>query len=159
MIKKFIRLSGLNILASFLAFFLLIPSNSGAVTFCKCVPVGEVKNEFDRAFTVFSGKVKNIKWKGGNYDHIIFEVGDVWKGDLQKETKIMTERPSLVERFFENSISCGYMFAEGEEYLVYSYRDKLSPAKVSNCGRTKKLSEAGKELAILNDIKSSGNNE
>jgi hypothetical protein len=44
--------------------------------------------------------------------------------------------------------SCGYDFEEGQDYLVYA-SGKGEPFETSICDRTKQLSKADKDLAIL----------
>lgn len=70
---------------------------------------------------------------------VTFRVYTVWKGPRSDTLTITTAR---------SSVSCGYEFEIGHEYLVYTHgeRDDL---KASLCSRTKPLAIAGGDLAAL----------
>ena len=136
-----------------IAIILLFPEQGSALTFCRCREIGSVIGEKERSDAVFSGVVEDIRWNGGDNERIIFTIEKIWKGlePERKEIQIFTDRPSLVEKFTDKNLGCGFLFEEGEKYLVYTYVEKASPHRVSRCSRTKKLEEAEEDIKILNE--------
>lgn len=154
MTHKYIkRLGWIFLRTSLLVTLITLPSSVWAITFCRCIEPGTADYELGKAQSVFSGKVKDIKWYGGNYDRVVFAVDKSWKGLETEEITVFTEHPSLVEQILGRVVNCTYIFTEGEEYLVYTYRDKASPDKVSGCGRTKRLDEAKADIDVLGKAK------
>lgn len=78
----------------------------------------------------------------------ILRVSEVWKGPEQETLEVNTRDPAF----------CGYPFKEGQEYLVYAQggQDRLM---VKNCGRTRPLSKAGADLAVLGNGQRLGDDE
>lgn len=67
---------------------------------------------------------------------VTFQVSEAWKGCEQDTLQVTTAR---------SSVSCGYEFREGEEYLVYASQGN----QVSLCSETKPLSKAAADLEVL----------
>jgi hypothetical protein len=63
-----------------------------------------------------------------------------WKGIDREEVLVITA---------SNSAACGYPFTEGSTYLVYAYRDKEDPLRVSLCSLTKPIDKAAADLELL----------
>ena len=120
------------LLAGLLSF--LLPERSYA---CSCLPLGSPTEELEESGAVFMGKVTSISiLEGtGNYDTAMneFAVTTVWKGPLAETRFIRTEPRGM----------CGRSFAEGEEYVVYSF------ASDHKCSRTRMLSAASSDLIEL----------
>ena len=119
----------------------------GGVLACKCIMPGTPSEEFGKYDYIFSGKVTSIGYpidavgeEAYSLD-IVFNVSSVWKGSLGDETHIKTAK---------DTVSCGYPFNEGEEYLVYASGNE-SKKSANGCSRTKLLSEAQEDLAYLNN--------
>ena len=74
----------------------------------------------DQSTAVFAGQVVNISngetaraWRPATVT-VSFRDSEVWKGPEQETLEVRT--PSA-------GPSCGYPFKEGQEYLVYAYRE------------------------------------
>jgi hypothetical protein len=72
---------------------------------------------------------------------VTFEVYAVWKGPAYSNITVTTAR---------SGASCGYMFEEEQEYLIYAdgSADNLT---VSMCSRTQPLGWAEEDLATLGE--------
>src|SRR3989344_8595355 len=92
---------------------LIIPS---LVSACSCIAWQGTDQAYEKATSVFSGKVIDIERPAvmvstADEDEvkITFETYDVWKG----ENKAQIEVHSALD-----SVSCGYVFKLDEEYLI-----------------------------------------
>src|SRR5215204_1390288 len=131
---------------------------------CTCASFG-TETALGRADAVFSGKVIKVRYLDGPGQEsrdvesrfvVTFEVGRTWKGVKGREFILHT---------FDNSVTChGYYFREGEEYIVFAYKNRAKEVRmfephklpeesfgVSLCGGTKPLSEARKDLEVLGE--------
>ena len=117
---------------------------------CSCAPPDSPSEELTRSAAVFSGKVIDIReYKDPNSTTIsstdpttvVFEVDTVWKGPSNATVYFTTPR---------SEASCGFSFAEGEEYIVYS----RNGSSVSLCSRTNTLSQAQVDLEELGEGRS-----
>lgn len=105
---------------------------------CSCRSRPPVKEEFNNADAVFTGKLIS----GGS--HYIFETSLVFKGNIGKSVKLYRLSGS----------SCNYGFKEGNDYVVYCkiFGDAY---QTHYCMRTRYLDEQGisdvAELAELTD--------
>jgi hypothetical protein len=109
---------------------------------CSCVPPGSPKEELENSSVVFQGKVIKITdelFNSLQLHKVEFKVSMVWKGEITEDMSIRT--------FPGKGGDCGYVFKEGIEYLIYVYGPK--PYIVSNCSRTKQLSQAEFDLKEL----------
>jgi hypothetical protein len=95
----------------------------------------------DQADAVFQGKVHSIAGSGTEDRTASFEVSGIWKGDSVRNVDITTAG---------SDSTCGYVFLEGSEYLVFAYLS-TSDGKLHarSCTRTVPLSSATEELAAL----------
>ena len=123
---------------------------------CSCSgPRG--KKALKGAATAFSGKATKVEYLDADEPQVepriivTFEVYRWWKGSPKKSVVIHT---------VYNKWTCeGYYFKEGEEYLVFAYKnrghmaEKFAPAKdtlgVNYCGATGPLAYAKEELREL----------
>jgi hypothetical protein len=128
---------------------------------CSCIPQDSATHALNESALVFSGKVIDIKYLDKHDDEhiepaivVTFNVYKYWKGLPGTKVKIHT---------VYNKFSCdGYNFEEGEEYLVYAFKQESKknfwewllnkPAykyDVGLCGGTKPLSSADRDLRQL----------
>ncbi|MCY4652944.1 MAG: hypothetical protein OXC95_07240 [Dehalococcoidia bacterium] len=113
---------------------------------CYCVEPDSPAEVLSRAATVFSGRVVSVGAYEGqgelrpHTDQVVveFEVVTFWKGYY---------RPTVYLTAPGSGSSCGVVFVEDEEYLVYS-EDGM---QVSLCSRIRLLSEAADDLAALGE--------
>ncbi len=132
------------------AWFLQQPDPSYA---CSCVEDGTPTEELEVSAAVFiMGRVISVQefnpgeppWGGAKIistedpTTIALSVETVWKGPLYQTMYLTTHR---------DEASCGFTFAEGTTYIVYS-RDGST---VSLCSRTRELSRAAEDLAELGE--------
>lgn len=140
-------------IAVFTVFFLLSAGDVSAFDYCECNPDDNFEKRAQRAFGIFTGKVKDIT-TDFNRDRVevTFDVKTSWRGVKHEEVKVYSERRGPYA-LIQKGITCGYDFHEGEEYLVFSYRDKnrRGPAFVGRCGGTKPLAEVESELRQLGE--------
>ena len=121
------------------------------VVVCDCLPQhSSVREALKKHDAVFSGRVLRVRGpeivtRDGQHEfssgiEVTFKVFTTWKSADTREVTIITPYST-----------CGYRFAVGEEYLVWAYLDRSSPARlmVSLCSRTNKLANAAKDLRKL----------
>jgi hypothetical protein len=128
-----------------LGFVVLLPDCASACT-CELVDRSQkeiVESELSSSEAVFSGEVVDFE-KGSSVaapwptETVNLRVSEVWKGP---------ERETLEVSTATQSGTCGYPFEEGQEYLVYAYGKQ--GLETDLCSRTKPLSKAGTDLALL----------
>ncbi|CAN5888887.1 hypothetical protein BH23ACT11_BH23ACT11_16190 [soil metagenome] len=115
---------------------------------CSCAassgtPQERAEEAFAGAGAVFAGVVVDVSgpapstvMSSGDPVAVTFRVSEAWKGPPQETLEVTTAT---------SSVSCGYEFQTGEEYLVYASRD----LGVSLCSETKLLSDAAADLGVL----------
>ena len=112
---------------------------------CSCIVPGIPQEELAKSTVVFAGKVVSVKehdpflkvtQSSTDPTTVEFAVSEVWKGDVGPTSSFSTAR---------SGASCGFTFAEGKEYIVYS-RDGDT---VSLCSRTKLIEDAREDLDAL----------
>ena len=104
---------------------------------CSCVPLGSPSESLADATEVFQGVVTSVEvydrgdgtWATNDPVTVEFDVSAVWKGRVGDSIEIATVR---------DSVSCGFEFAEGVEYVVYSYE-----GSTGLCSRTHAVGRAG----------------
>ena len=110
---------------------------------CSCLAPGSPSEELAESAAVFLGKVVSVRtidrvdgnWK--RQDTLVeFSVRIVWQGPIWHTISLTTPW---------SETTCGYTFAEGVEYVVYSHNG----ASVSLCSRTRPLARAATDLAEL----------
>lgn len=123
--------------------FYLSPTNSYA---CSCAIMLSPEEEFSRSYAVFAGKVTGIeeppprKFQSSiDPVKVTFDVKEAWKGNVDPTFTITTAR---------STVSCGFNFQVGQEYIVYADGDE-SLARVSLCSRTALLAGAEQDLQSL----------
>jgi hypothetical protein len=126
-------------------FFFALP-----IPVCACMCAPEIVAEaWDRADLVFSGVVLKvaavdlaaIESSEGRMVEVSFDVNHVWKGPGDSSIHLQTSG---------DAASCGYRFSVGEHYLVYAQSTETG-FRTSQCTRTRPLSEAQTDLALLPD--------
>jgi len=131
------------------AVFLLICGFTCSIVFpsisyaCSCAPFKSLQEEFLQRDSIFTGKVINVdkNIKGGT-SKIKFEIIESYKG-------IKDEFIDLTSSIGESW--CGITFTQNEEYLVYAYYEGEGLG-TNSCTPTKKLSEAEKDILVLEEI-------
>lgn len=126
-------------------FLFLIPDCASACTCTSASSNGQrgIESELSSSESVFSGEVVEFE-KGSSIaapwptETVSFQVSHVWKGPERGTLKVSTATQEG---------ACGYVFEEGREYLVYA--NGKQELEVGLCGRTKPLSGAGTDLALL----------
>lgn len=122
----------------------------GVVTF---LPVGEARacscmmqtleEGIAQSEAIFEGTVTKIAPKSVHQFpslEVTLAAKRAWKGIDREEVLVITA---------SNSAACGYQFAEGSTYLVYAYREKADPLRVSLCSLTKPIDQAKADLEHL----------
>jgi hypothetical protein len=116
---------------------------------CSCAPPGSPGEALDGAAAVFAGQVVALDFGGpvdgvfstGDPVEVTFRVSALWKGPSQRSMVVHTVR---------STVSCGYEFQLGREYLVYATGSDKHLA-TGLCTRTRPLEQAGVDLAELGD--------
>ena len=125
----------MRILTSIFLLSFLIP--------CSCMEPPLPEEAYNDADVVFSGEVTDIVLnESGSYYEVTLQIIDVWKGEVQEETTILTET---------NSAACGYNFQINSVYLVYAYNYE-SEVYTNICTRTNLLDYAAEDLEFLNEL-------
>ena len=122
----------------------------GQVEACSCGPRPSPSGAYHSSTVVFSGKVVAIRgfdipawgtYSSADRGTVELQVSTVWKGPVQETMFVTTVR---------NGASCGFTFAEGEEYVIYS-RSDATPPEVSLCSRTRLAANAQEEFDALGE--------
>ena len=132
------------------AWFLASP---GQVHACKCAVPATPAEELEKFSAVFTGRVVSVRhsydlnaasYTPDDRTTVGFEVSTVWKGTVHEDMLITTP---------PTGGSCGFTFAEGEEYVVYAddsaYGD--DGYTVGICSRTALLRQAQADLDALGE--------
>jgi MYXO-CTERM domain-containing protein len=107
---------------------------------CSCVPPPEPRLEMQRSGAVFIGTVTSIEPAGGAV-RVELSVDRSFKGARDGAFTVRTAA---------DAATCGFPFAEGESYLVYTWRPPDGDEHgVSLCGRSRPLERAGDDVAAL----------
>src|SRR5262245_9771563 len=99
------------------------------------------KTEVYRISGKNAGKKEALEIEGYSFT---FEIEEAFKGIKGKSVKIATDA---------GGGSCGYFFEVGKEYLVYAYGASEDSLTASICTRTRSVSDAQDDLALLRAIK------
>ena len=117
--------------------------NPMCVFACRCRPPGPPADALASATSVFSGRVTALAGAvdSGGPDPVqaTFAVTRVWKGAGQPTVVVVTPA---------SSASCGFAFAQGQEYLVYA-SEVDGRLQTIVCSRTAPIAAAGEDLAAL----------
>ena len=107
---------------------------------CDCTPTQSVGDELASSAAVFAGRVVTITAEKDHYGlQVKFNVTKVWKGVLKASVVVTTG---------VGTADCGYLFREGEDYLVYCYGAE-GFLGTGICNRTGKLADAAGDLTLL----------
>ncbi|NTU82106.1 MAG: hypothetical protein HGA45_22460 [Chloroflexales bacterium] len=108
---------------------------------CSCTPPPPPLQARDSATAVFAGTVSGIAPADPGRASVLvtFDVQQIWKGPEGAQLTIATAG---------SSASCGYEFAQGEQYLVYAVAQE-GQIRTSLCSRTALFASAGEDLAAL----------
>jgi hypothetical protein len=137
------------IMSVLMLYIMLITSFPSASYACSCANNPDPKTALEKAEAVFAGKVIAVKQERKQEgvvgaveyrDANLFEVDKAWKGVNQSQIIIYD---------MGHDVSCGFVFEEGESYLVYVYKNKNGELYTSFCSRTVELSNAGQDLKLL----------
>ena len=134
-----------SVVLAILGFVFLVPDCASACTCTSASSNGQrgIESELSSSEAVFSGEVVGFE-KGSSIaapwptEAVSFQVSQVWKGP---------ERETLEVSTATQESACGYVFEEGREYLIYA--NGRQDLEVDLCSRTRPLSEAGADLALL----------
>jgi len=104
----------------------------------------------EQADVVFAGTVVSKELRETESHWFMYfvslEVSSSWKGVVEEKITVTTNSDSL-------GSFCGFPFEEGQEYLIYGYKENEGdPIFTSICTRTKRLEDAQEEIAALNRI-------
>ena len=110
---------------------------------CSCLPKDPPSLALEEADAVFVGRVVSLRYverEDGMVNSldpvtVEFDVSMVWKGPNSKTLRLTTRR---------TTVSCGYDFVEGVEYMVYAH-DPF----INLCSRTRPLLDAAQDLGEL----------
>ena len=117
---------------------------------CSCVEPDPPAEALANSTVVFAGRVVAIRGfdipesgivSSADLGTIELQVSTVWKGPVQETMFVTTVR---------NGASCGFTFAEGEEYVIYS-RSDATPPEVSLCSRTRLAANAQEDFDALGE--------
>ncbi len=118
---------------------------------CSCATVPEMDKALISHSAVFAGEVTKIEQENKNKEtissadkvEVTFNVAKVWKGDLSKQTKVLT---------VESEATCGYTFADNMSYLVFAYEGEDGSLLTGLCNGNAPLSGAGEQMKQLDAI-------
>ena len=138
------------------ALLLLSPA---AVFSCECPPVlpnqtaeqakAALLKEVESATVIFSGKVIESSLLEAK-----FKVKKVWKGDIRDEVVILTGVKMYKDGAYSRS-SCDYGgYRVGRKYVVWA-SGPANELKAHVCSRTGLMEGAGRDIEVLDDLKSS----
>ena len=115
---------------------------------CMCVPPPPPAEAAERAGAVFTGTVQSIDdgtlSTGGSVlpvRRVHLAIDRAWRG--------VEAGDSVVVITSYSEAACGYSFAVGRAYLVYSVRDASGTWTTTTCSRTRTIDEAVEDLAAL----------
>ena len=135
-----------SVVLAVLGFVFLLPPDCASACTCSSASLNGQKgpeSELSSSEAVFSGEVVDFEKGSSNpapwpTETVSFRVSEVWKGSERETLEVSTPTQGS---------ACGYAFKEGREYLVYAYGKQ--DLETDGCSRTKPLSEAGADLAVL----------
>lgn len=128
---------------------LAILSNSSGQA-CTCTPMEPACQAYGTATAIFAGEVTGIlpgpSWSSRSRV-VRLKVMKSFKGTGQATTTTIEVKTGF------GGGDCGYGFRKGEQYLVYAFRRLPGEVlEVNSCGRTRRLSEAGDDLAYIENL-------
>jgi hypothetical protein len=112
---------------------LLLSAESGFA--CSCLKVPSIDESFRDADAVFFGQAVDGSYSGVE---VKFRVERAWKGVSFSEVTVLT-----------SNSSCGFLFEEGESYVVYASKMSGGEYATGACSGTVHIKHAGEQLASL----------
>jgi hypothetical protein len=122
---------------------LLSSSGKPAVPFCSamcsCAWERNVSKAKERATAVMEAVALDSTYGATVSDSsqgfvtVRLAVGQVWKGELTDTIEVATRDPGA---------ACGFLFVQGERYLVFAYRSAGGELEVSMCSPSARWDEA-----------------
>jgi hypothetical protein len=119
-------------LVYFFALFLLAYYSVKA---CQCPLTTLSEAECDKYSVIFKGKVISVKNCEQNFGEAVFEVEELYKGDVTKRFRVL----------FECGGECAKGFNAGEEWIIYSNYKQVSSVMMDWCSRSRKYFKIAKE--------------
>jgi hypothetical protein len=113
---------------------------------CKCAPESPVGDALRSAAAVFEGRVSKLTPLGSTDLVVELSVVRSWK-DADTEHILLRTR--------QDEAACGFPFVPDQSYLIYADADEapndasLPGLEVLRCGRTKLITDADADLAVL----------
>jgi len=110
---------------------------------CSCAPPASVAESYAKMSAIYNGKVLEVKREG---------FGLAVRTRVEKNWKGLSWQDETVVRTAPHSAACGYDFAVGRTYLIYSYINTDGYLSTNICTRTDLLSEAKADIDDLEKI-------
>jgi hypothetical protein len=107
---------------------------------CDCKAMPTVEESYRSSVAVFVGKVVSIYSESGNFDEVIMEIQQYWKGEFGFGRRVFVKAPYT---------SCDMIFYEGESYLIYALTGDTEGYYTTRCTRSTNLTGASFDLAEL----------
>lgn len=102
---------------------------------CQCPLTTLGIDECNKYEVIFKGKIITVKNCNQNLGEAIFEVEELYKGNLPNQFKVL----------FECKVECAQQFNVGEEWIVYSRYKQIDNALMNWCSRSRKYFKNPKE--------------
>lgn len=127
-------------IAAFCLLVALVASRPIPAKACTCAPLTPAEAAAE-ARSIFEGRVLSVEREDGEL-RVLFKVVQAWRGVRATRAVVLTQN---------NSARCGYGFAVGETYLVYTEPPSRDgePETTGLCSRTRRIAEAEEDLAHL----------
>ena len=102
---------------------------------CQCPLTLLSKSECNKYDVIFRGKILSVATCNDKPGVAVFEVEDVYKGNLTKQFKVL----------YRCDDECALGFKEGEEWIIYSNYKQIDNAFMDWCSRSRKFIKNAKE--------------
>jgi hypothetical protein len=106
-----------------------------SVIACQCPLTTLSEAECDKYSVIFKGRVLSVKNCDHTFGEAVFEVDELYRGDVTKQFKVL----------FECGGECAKGFNAGEEWIIYSNYKQVSNVKMDWCSRSRKYFKIAKE--------------
>lgn len=111
---------------------------------CSCILPPPPATAAERAEAVFEARVDGVQGnqdpRGAGMVRYDLAVARVFKGDVGSAATVVTR---------SSSAACGRNFTVGKRYLIYAYRTEDGELGDTMCSRTRLISAADEDLAVL----------
>jgi hypothetical protein len=102
---------------------------------CQCPLTRLGLEECAKYEIIFKGKIVSVVDCKDKFGEAMFEVQELYKGNVTKEFKVL----------FECDVECAQKFSVGEEWIIYSRYKQIDNAKMDWCSRSRKYFKIDKE--------------